>query len=75
MILGTTEIIAFVVIIAVAAAICIAAFVIYRLTHPKLKKEEKDEKEYAKEELDRILQPVEDEELSKQINDYKEEDD
>ena len=59
------------------ALIAIVAFVIYRLLRPKLKqKEDKPtEADYAKEELDRVLQPVEDEKVSKEIQDYKQNDD
>ena len=60
------------------ALIAIVAFVIYRLLRPKLKdegKEQKTEQDYAKEELDRILQPVEDESVAKEISDYRQNDD
>ena len=56
----------------------IVAYVIYRLMRPKLKdegKEQKTEQDYAKEELDRILQPVEDESVAKEISDYRQNDD
>ena len=60
------------------ALIAIVAFVIYRLLRPKLKdegKEQKTEQDYAKEELDRILQPVEDESVAKEISNYRQTDD
>ena len=64
------------IVIGAFALIAIVAFVIYRLLRPKLKdegKEQKTEKDYAQEELDRILQPVEDEGVAKEIsNDRKE---
>lgn len=66
------------VVIASFAVIAIVAFIIYRLLRPKLKdenKEQKTEQDYAKEELDRILQPVEDEEVAKEISDYRQNDD
>ena len=68
----------FLIVIGAFAIIAIVAFVIYRLLRPKLKdekKEEKTEQDYAKEELDRILQPVEDEQLAKEIGDYRQNDD
>ena len=37
--------------------------------------EKKTDKDYAAEELDRILQPIDDEETAKEVSDYKEEDD
>lgn len=59
--------------------IAIIAFILYRLLRPKLKgdkkEEEKTEEDYAKEELDRILQPVEDEKVSQEIQDFKQNDD
>ena len=59
--------------------IAIIAFVLYRLLRPKLKGEnkesEKTEEDYAKEELDRILQPVEDEQVSEEIQKFKQNDD
>lgn len=71
----TSSVITFAIIIAVAAVIGIVSLVLYRRLHPKLKEEEeKTEKDYAKEELDRILQPIEDEETAQQVSDYKEDD-
>ena len=66
------------IVIGAFALIAIVAFVIYRLLRPKLKdegKEQKTEKDYAQEELDRILQPVEDEGVAKEISDYRQNDD
>ncbi len=66
------------IVIGAFAVIAIVAYVIYRLLRPKLKdegKEQKTEQDYAKEELDRILQPVEDENVAKEISDYRQNDD
>ena len=60
------------------AVIAIVAFIIYRLLRPKLRdenKEQKTEQDYAQEELDRILQPVEDEQTAKEISNYRQNDD
>ena len=69
----------FLIVIGAFGVISIIAFVIYRLLRPKLKGEdpekEKTEEDYAKEELDRVLQPVEDEEVSQEIQNYKQNDD
>ncbi len=68
----------FLIVIGAFAVIAIVAFIIYRLLRPKLKddsKEQKTEKDYAQEELDRILQPVEDESVAKEIQDYRQNDD
>ena len=68
----------FLIVIGAFGIIAIVAFIIYRLLRPKLKgdvQEKKTEEDYAKEELDRILQPVDDEKVSKEIQDYKQEND
>lgn len=63
------------IIIGIAAFIALAAYIVYKLLHPKLKKEEVDEEKVLREELDRVLEPVEDEELKQQIENYKEDED
>ena len=59
-------------IIVAAAIIAIIAFIIHRVMHPKLKSERPSEDEIVKEELDRVLQPVDDEETAKKISEYHE---
>ena len=70
-----TGLITLIAIIATAALIAVVAFVIHRFMHPKLKSdtEKPSEEQMVKEELDRVLQPVEDEETAKEISEYKEE--
>lgn len=67
----------FLIVLGAFAVIAIIAFVIYRLLRPKLKDPDgkKTEDDYVQEELDRVLQPVEDEKVSKEIQDYKQNDD
>lgn len=68
----------FLIILGFFGLIAIVAFIIHKLLRPKLKEKEEDkptEQDYAKEELDRVLQPVEDEKVSKEIQDYKQNDD
>ena len=67
----------FLIVLGAFALIAIVAFILHKLLRPKLKqKEDKPtEADYAKEELDRVLQPVEDEKVSKEIQDYKQNDD
>ena len=67
--------ITFIVIVAVAALIAIVAFVIHRFLHPKLKSENEkpSEEEMMKEELDRVLQPIEDEKTAEEVSNYKDE--
>jgi len=65
------------IIIGVAGFIGLAAFLIYRLLHPKMKglNEKPSEEQILNEEMDRLLKPVDDEEVAKQINNYKDEED
>jgi hypothetical protein len=75
MILDNSGIITLVAILAAAALIAIVAFVIHRVMHPKLKSdnEKPSDEQIMQEELDRVLQPVDDEETAKEISEYKDE--
>lgn len=67
----------FLIVLGFFTVVAIVAYIIHRIIRFRLKDDEskeKDEKQFAQEELDRILQPVEDEKIAKQIEDYKEED-
>lgn len=69
-------IIVLIIVIAVAGGIALVAYLIYRFTHPKIKQEEQvDERKAAEEELERILQPIEDEEIAKEVANYVDEED
>lgn len=74
---GMNGIVIFLIVLGAFALIAIIAFVIYRLLRPKLKDQDnqKTEEDYAREELDRVLEPVDDEKVSKEIQDYKQNDD
>ena len=78
MILANNEmlpILILVIVVAAFALIALVAFFIHRMLHPKFKDEDKiDEKEAAKENLDRILEDVEDKETAEQIANYHDED-
>lgn len=64
----------FVIVIGVALAIGLVALLIYLYMRPKLKKDDKPtEEQIAQEEMNRILQPIEDEETAKAIENYKDE--
>jgi len=68
---GNDSLIILLIILGIAGIIAIVAYILYRVLHLKIKDEDKkDEKEIAKEELDRILEPIEDEEVSKQVSQY-----
>ncbi len=66
----------FLIVLGFFALVAIVAYIIHRILRPKLKDEEEkhDEKQYAQEELDRVLQPVEDDKVSEEIQNYKEKD-
>ena len=67
-------IVIFLIVFAVAAAIGIVAFIIYRLLRPRLKEEKPSEEEILHDELNRVLQDVEDEKTAQEISSYKEDD-
>ena len=64
------------IIIGAFALIAIVAYIIHRILHPKLKNEvEKPTDDQAvQENLDRLLEPVEDEDTADKIAKYKDED-
>ena len=65
-------IIVLLIVIAVAAVVALVAFIIYRTIRPKLKEEKPSEEEILQDEMKRVLQDVEDEEVAKEISNYKE---
>jgi len=62
-----------IIVLAVAAVIAIIAWGIHRYTHPKLKNDpnKPTEEEIVKETMERYCKPIEDEEVAKKIEDYK----
>ena len=78
MILGAFDgIIILGVVVGSVGLIALISFLIYRFLNPKLKsdKVELNEKEAAREELDRVLQPIEDNDIAEQVANYEENDD
>ena len=67
-----SPIIIFLIVLGVVAVVALVAFIIYRTIRPKLKEDKPSEEEILQDEMNRVLQDVEDEEVAKQINDYKE---
>ena len=61
----------FLIVVGVAAIIGLVAFIIYRTLRPRLKEEKPSDEEILQDEMKRVLQDVEDEEVAKQISDYK----
>ena len=64
-------VIIFLIILGVTAIVGLVAFIIYRSLRPRLKEEKPSEEEILQDEMKRVLQDVEDEEVAKQISDYK----
>lgn len=69
------NLIIFLIILGAAGLIALVAFIIHRLMHPKLKEDKKDEQEIVKEELNRVLVPIEDEKTAEEISNYKDKED
>ena len=67
-----SPVIVFLIVFGSIALIALIAFIIYRTIRPRLKEEKPTEEEILQDEMKRVLQDVEDEEVAKQINDYKE---
>lgn len=67
----------FLIILGCAIVIAAVALIIYKVLHPKLKQEEKkiDEEKAVQEELNRVLEPIDDEKLSQDIQNYKSDED
>ena len=66
------SIIILLVILGVAGAIALLAFIIYRVLRLKLKEEKPSDEQILQDEMNRVLQDVEDPEAAKQISNYKE---
>ena len=61
-----------IIVISVTAIIALLAFILYRVLRPRLKEEKPTEEEILQDEMKRVLQDVEDEEVAEQISNYKE---
>ena len=59
-------------VLAVAGIIALVAYILFRVLRPRLKDEKPSEEQILQDEMKRVLQDVEDEEVAKQISDYKE---
>ena len=67
-------IIVFLIVLGVIGIIALVAFIIYRTIRPRLKEEKPSEEEILQDEMKRVLQDVEDEEVAKEITNYKDDD-
>ena len=65
------QLIVFIVIIGATAIVALLAFILYRILRPRLKEDKPSDEEILEDEMKRVLQDVEDEEVAKQISDYK----
>ena len=61
--------------IGIFAIVCLVAYAVYRATHPKLKSDKPTEEEILKEEMERFVKPIEDDDVAKKVAEYKEKDD
>ena len=59
------------IILLVAAVVALVAYILYRILRPRLKEDKPSDEEILKDEMNRVLQDVEDEDVAKQISDYK----
>jgi hypothetical protein len=65
----------FLIILGAAAIIALIAFLIYLYLKPKLKKDDKPtEEQIVREEIERVLKPIDDDETAKAVEQYKDED-
>lgn len=65
----------FLIILGAAAIIALIAFLIYLYLKPKLKKDDKPtEEQIVREEMERVLKPIDDEETARAVEQYKDED-
>ena len=67
-------VVVFLIVLGVTAVVALVAFIIYRTIRPRLKEEKPSEEEILEDEMKRVLQDVEDEEVAKQISDYSDDD-
>ena len=65
------QVIIFIVIVAATAIVALLAFILYRILRPRLIEDKPSEEEILEDEMKRVLQDVEDEDVAKQISDYK----
>ena len=65
------------VVVGTVGAIAGVSYLIYRFLNPKLKseKETPDEEAATQQELDRVLEPIEDDAVAEQVANYEENDD
>lgn len=59
------------IIVGITALIALVAFLIHRFTHPRLKDDKPDEKQIVEEELNRLLKPIDDQDVAKEVNEYE----
>lgn len=65
----------FLIVLGAAIGIGLVAFLIYLYLKPKLKKDDKPtEEQIVREEIERVLKPIDDEETAKAVEQYKDED-
>ena len=74
MLLEVTPVGVFFIVLGGVALIALVSFILFRILRPKLKQDDKpSEEELVKEEMNRILKPIEDDETAKAVSEYKDE--
>lgn len=65
------------IVVAIVAVIAIVAFIVYKVLNPKLKSdnEKPSEEQALREEMDRMLKPIDDDETAKKVAEYKDKED
>ena len=64
------QLIVFIVIIGATAIVALLAFILYRILRPRLREDKPSDEEILEDEMKRVLQDVEDEDVARQINNY-----
>ena len=68
------ELLTFLIVLGVVVVIGVVSFLIYLYLRPRLKHDDKPtEEQILHEEMDRVLQPIDDEETAKAVEQYKDE--
>ena len=70
----STDVLIFLIVLGAAVFIAAVSFLLYLYLRPRLKHDDKpSDEQIVREEMDRILQPIEDEETAKAVEEYKDE--
>ena len=75
MLLEVTPVGVFFIVLGGVALIALVSFILFRILRPKLKQDDKpEESQIVDEELNRILKPIDDDEVAKEVEQYQDKD-